>query len=355
MFLALREIRSAVGRFSMITAVTMLITLLLVTLTGLTEGLGSRNTSGLEALGADRIAFVDPYSETPAVSFSNSVIDQQTLASLSSLADGAIVTPLGVGQTRAEGNDGAMGVGVFGLPKGTERAGVIISSQAVISEEIANTLGVGAGDTLTVGGQSITVGEVTSNEYYSHSPVIWVDTASWQDITHQDSVGTVALLDGSPAAGWDEVTNASHYAVVSTKDSFKGLDSYSSERSSLVSMQGFLYAISALVTISFLSVWNLQRTRDIAVLRCLGASRGYVFMDALVQSALILGAGSALGAALGAGMGALLVGSPVPFLLTPLTVLGPAVGVFVLGIIGALLAVRRVTKIDPLMALALSA
>lgn len=355
MFLAVREIRSAVGRFFMIGTVTTLITLLLVMLTGLTEGLGSRNTSGLVALDADRIAFVDPYSDSPEVSFSNSVLDQQSLDSLASLAEGATVTPLGVGLTRAEGADGAMGVGVFGLPEGTERAGVRISSQAVISEDIAGDLGVGAGDTLTVGGQPITVGEVTTNEYYSHSPVIWVDTASWQDITHQDSVGTVALLDGSPAAGWDEVASASHSAVVSTQDSFKGLEAFSSERSSLVSMQGFLYAISALVTVSFLSVWTLQRTRDIAVLRCLGASRGYVFKDALVQSALILGAGSALGAAIGAGLGALIAGSPVPFLLTPLTVLAPAVGVFLLGIIGAVIAVRRVTKVDPLQALAVTA
>lgn len=351
MFLALREIRSAAGRFVMIGAVTALITLLLVMLTGLTQGLGSRNTSGLESLDAGAVVFVDPYSPTPEVSFTNSVISADALTSLNHAAD---VVPLGVGQTRAEGGGGATAVGVFGLPDGETFNGITITDQAAISQDVADALGVTAGSTMTVGGTTVTVGEVVPNEYYSHSPVIWVDTASWQQITHTDAVGTVGVVKDSVTS--EQKDALSHNAaVVSTKDAFAGLPAYQSERSSLVSMQGFLYAISALVTISFLSVWTMQRTRDISVLRCLGASTGYVFKDALVQAAIILGIGSLVGAGVGTALGALIAQSPVPFLLTASTVALPAAGVFALGILGSVLAVRRVQKVDPLIALSATA
>ena len=50
MFLALREITNARGRFGLIAGTVALITLLVVMLTGLTAGLGKQNTSALEAL-----------------------------------------------------------------------------------------------------------------------------------------------------------------------------------------------------------------------------------------------------------------------------------------------------------------
>ena len=47
MFLSLRDITFAKGRFALLATVVALITLLLVLLTGLTNGLGHQNTSAL--------------------------------------------------------------------------------------------------------------------------------------------------------------------------------------------------------------------------------------------------------------------------------------------------------------------
>lgn len=51
MFLGLRDIRSAGGRFALIASVVGLITLLIVMLTGLTQGLGARNNCGVGSSG----------------------------------------------------------------------------------------------------------------------------------------------------------------------------------------------------------------------------------------------------------------------------------------------------------------
>ena len=105
-----------------------------------------------------------------------------------------------------------------------------------------------------------------------------------------------------------------------------------------------------MVVVSFLTVWTIQRTRDIAVLRALGASRGYLVRDSLGQAAVVLLVGVLAGAVVGAGIGAA-ASTVVPFTLSPTTALLPAAGVFALGVGGSLLALRRVSSVDPLLAL----
>lgn len=350
MFLSLREIRTAGGRFLLIGSVTMFITLLIVMLTGLTQGLASRNTSALDSLGADAVVFSDPYTDTPEVSFSNSVADLGVAKQLAT-SDGVSALPLGVGQTRLEAGSGAEPVAVMGLPDGTAAAGATVSEKANVAREVADKLGIHAGDTIALAGQKVEVGQIVDNEYYSHSPAVWVDTATWQAVNHTQDAGTVLVAYGDATKDqWQQMAADTHTAITDTKGSYQGLAAYTSERSSLTSMQGFLYGISALVTISFLTVWTLQRTRDIAVLRALGASPSYVLIDALTQAAIVLAAGTGLGALVGLGLGALVQGS-VPFLLSWSTVLVPAAGVFGLGIVGALIAVRQTTKVQPMAAL----
>ena len=55
MFVALRDILHAKGRFTLMIGVIALLTLLLVLLTGLTRGLAHQNISAVEALPADAV------------------------------------------------------------------------------------------------------------------------------------------------------------------------------------------------------------------------------------------------------------------------------------------------------------
>jgi putative ABC transport system permease protein len=116
-------------------------------------------------------------------------------------------------------------------------------------------------------------------------------------------------------------------------------------------MRGFLFVISALVIGAFFTVWTIQRSSDIAVLKALGASTPYLLRDALGQAVLMLAAGTLLGTGLAAGAGALVRGGDVPFVLDGPTVLGPAAVMIALGALGAGLSVRRITAVDPLTAL----
>lgn len=390
MFLALRDIVSARGRFSLISFVVGLITVLLVMLTGLTGGLAKHNTSALEALAPERYVFT---SEEP--SFQESQVTTSDVQEWQELVDAdSQVIPLGTAQTRLEAGS-AMGVAVLGLPAGakvpapvvsgvgaagSEIAGataagaaaeadsaasleaqeaVVAEDGIVVSHEIVAESGVQPGETVEIGGVEQPVSAVVADEHYSHQPVVWASTQVWQQISraHDGVVGTVLAVDTRDRhAGalrdeeWQHAENQTGDSAATVEDSFSGLAAYQSEQASLQLIQVLLYAISALVTVAFLSVWTIQRSRDLSVLRALGASPGYVWKDALGQAAVVVGIGVVLGAGVGWAAG-VWAGGSVPFDLQWTTIVVPAVGIWVLGMCGALVATRRVKKIDPASAL----
>lgn len=394
MFLALRDIVSARGRFSLISFVVGLITVLLVMLTGLTGGLAKHNTSALEALAPERYVFT---SDGP--SFQESQVTTTDVQEWQELVDAdSQVIPLGTAQTRLEAGS-AMGVAVLGLPAGTKvpapvvsgagaagteiagatAAGVAAETEAeadsaasqeaqeavvaedgiVVSQEIVAEAGVQPGETVEIGGVEQPVSAVVADEHYSHQPVVWASTQVWQQISraHDDVVGTVLAVDTRDRhAGalrdeeWQDAENQTGDSAATVEESFSGLAAYQSEQASLQLIQVLLYAISALVTVAFLSVWTIQRSRDLSVLRALGASPGYVWKDALGQAAVVVGIGVVLGAGVGWAAG-VWAGGSVPFDLQWTTIVVPAAGIWVLGMCGALVATRRVKKIDPASAL----
>ena len=115
-------------------------------------------------------------------------------------------------------------------------------------------------------------------------------------------------------------------------------------------IQVFLYVICALVVGAFFTVWTIQRTHEIAVLRAIGASTRYLLRDGLTQAALLLVGFTLAGVAVGIGLGALMPDT-MPFALefAPIAVaMGLTIG---LGLLGAAAAVVRIARIDPLDAL----
>ncbi len=353
MFVAWRDLRFAKGRFALMGTVVVLMTLLVGLLSGLTAGLGKQSTSAITGLEADHIAFAAPSGDDDP-SFAQSVVNPQQWQQFAQVPGVTRADPLGVTTVNASAgaDDRTATLSAFGVTAASSIAPEDVApGTVVLSTGAADDLSVQPGDALTLSGQQLTVGAVAGQDSYSHQPVVWTSFLDWQRLSpgSGEHASVIALTTNS-TSGLADADAQLTTTTVATSESLSAISSYASENGSLQLMRVFLFAISALVIGAFFTVWTIQRSRDIAVLKALGASTTYLLRDALGQAVVLLIGGTAMGTGLAAALGAVTSGT-VPFVLSPTTVLVPALVMIVLGAIGAALSVRRITSVDPLAAL----
>ncbi|GAA0969395.1 ABC transporter permease [Actinocorallia libanotica] len=341
-FVAWRDLRFAKGRFALMGAVIVLITVLVGLLSGLTAGLGRENTSAVTGLPADHLAFAAP-ADGREVSFTDSRLDRDAWERWSRVPGVRKAEPLSIAMTRGEAGSSAAALSAFGVRPDSGLAPAPLRDGAVVlSEQAADELGLAAGDSFTLGGRRAVVASVAGDAMYSHTPVVWVPFTGGR--------ATVVALDTAPGADLAAADRELGTRTVARDDALQAIGSFTAENGSLQLMRGFLFAISALVIGAFFTVWTIQRSGDVAILKALGASTGYLLRDALGQAVVLLVLGTGAGTALAAGVGAA-VGGTVPFVLDVSTVLVPMAVMIALGAAGAALSVRRITSVDPLTAL----
>ncbi|OEJ97824.1 ABC transporter permease [Streptomyces thermolilacinus] len=358
MFVAWRDLRFAKGRFALMGTVIVLITLLVGLLSGLTAGLARENVSAVTGLPADRLAFAAP-PPGREVSFTASAVPERAWRTWAARPGVTAAEPVGISTLNAVagGGERAAAVSVFGTRPSAgvaPQSGRLGAGRAVLSRSAADELGVRPGDAVRLGARGrVTVAAVAGDASYSHTPVVWTSLDDWQGLGGpvEGTAATVVALRGGEGVDYAAGDRAAGTESRTVEEALEAMASYQAENGSLQLMRGFLFVISALVTGAFFTVWTIQRSGDIAVLKALGASTPYLLRDALGQAVVVLGTGTLLGTALAAGVGALVSGDDVPFVLEPLTVLGPAAVMVVLGVLGAALSIRRITAVDPLTAL----
>ncbi|OKK21589.1 ABC transporter substrate-binding protein [Streptomyces sp. CB02488] len=356
MFVAWRDLRFARGRFALMGTVVVLITLLVGLLSGLTAGLARENTSAVTGLSADHLAFAAP-PDGQSVSFTNSTVKESAWRSWAGQPGVEKAQPLGIRtiDAAAVAGERTAAVSAFGVepdggpaPSGTP----VGPGKVVLSVQAADDLSARTGDRLRLGGAEVTVAAVAGDASYSHTPVVWTALADWQrlgaDGAARATVIALTTTDGADLAAGDRAAGTS---TLTLDGSLTAIGSYQAENGSLQLMRGFLFAISALVIGAFFTVWTIQRSGDVAVLKALGASTPYLLRDALGQAVVMLAIGTGIGTALASGIGALVSGGAVPFVLEASTVLVPAAVMIALGAVGAALSIRRITAVDPLTAL----
>lgn len=347
-FVAIRDLRFAKGRFALMGAVVTLITLLVVLLSGLTAGLGRGNTSAITDLDADHLVFAAP-AQGQDLSFTDSSLTPQVQAEWAKVPGVDRADPIGISMSRISSGDRTAGVAVFAINPGSTLAPQVSPGNIVLTTKAADALTVAAGDRVELAGKTVTVAAVTGTDEFSHAPVIWTAMADRpQSGQPADTVSVIALRTNNA-----DLTLADQQlgtTTVTPADSLSAIGSYTSENGSLQLMRLLLFAISALVIGAFFTVWTVQRSGEIAILKAVGASTAYLLKDALGQALILLLIGTTAGTLLAAGLGSL-AGTAVPFVLDATTLLFPAAVMILLGLAGAAISLRRVTTVDPLTAL----
>lgn len=208
------------------------------------------------------------------------------------------------------------------------------------------------------------VGILADQHTFGHVDIGYLPLRSWQEVkagvragdatpdriyneitavaVRADDGADVDLAAGDKAAGTTSMT---------LEQSFGASPGYTAETSTLQLIQVFLYAISALVVGAFFTVLTVQRKQEIAVIRALGASTRYLLRDSLMQSVVLLVLSAGVGVGIGVAAGAAISATPMPFALEAAPIAVATVLLLVLGVVGATVAVLRITRVDPLTAL----
>ncbi|SDZ56318.1 FtsX-like permease family protein [Herbiconiux ginsengi] len=352
MFVALRDLRFARGRFILIGSVVALITILVGFLSGLTGGLATQNISAVLSLPGDRVVFSAPTAGDTGASFSDSTITKQQATDWAATTGVTAAEPVGISQTRGEAGDIRAAIAVFGAEPGFDATAPTGDGRLGLSDPAAKALDVTTGDDVTIAGTTYTVETIGGDGWYSHTPVVEMTLHDWQAYSaatgNPDAYATVLAVTGSP--DWDAADTANTTVSETTLGTLMALSAFRSEIGSLLLMVVMLFGISGLVIGAFFTVWTMQRKGDVAVLKALGASTRSLVRDALGQALIVLLLGIGIGLGLVTVFGAL-AGTALPFLLSPITTLLPGAIMIVLGLAGAAFALRSVTSADPLTAL----
>lgn len=371
MFLALRELRFARSRFGLMGGVIALISVLMVLLSGLSSGLVEDGVSGLKAMPVDGFAFNEGTKTDSA--FSRSIVTDEQVDAWRAQPGVADAQPFGNMLVNAHNEDGVpVDFALFGVPAGSflaptaaDGTGLGAPDGIVISKSALDA-GVDLGDTITIdrlGTELRIVGVTDGKQTFGHVDVAYLPIDMWRQLHSGVRPGepvpaqamtesTAVALRAEPGATLDYAAGdtAAQTSTVSLEDAFESSPGFSAETMTLDLIKVFLYAISALVVGAFFTVWTIQRKHEIAVMRAMGASTGYLLRDGLAQAFILLLGSVAVGAAVGYGFGSL-IGGGVPFLLEPAAVAVAAVLLMVLGLLGAAIAIVRIASVNPLNAL----
>lgn len=365
-FLAVRDLRFARGRFLLMGGVVGLIAVLSVLLTGMSGGLVRDGVSGIRALPVDAFAFD---RAAGGDLFSRSLVQQDAWQGWAGQPGVRDAAPYGNTLIHARGQRGVdVDVDLVGVlpdsfiaPRPERGAALREGSNGVLVSAKIVDAGVRIGDTLVVDrvGTRLEVVGTVGEASFGHVGIVYAPLRVWQQV-HYGLPGSVpesayrqataVALRFGPGADTRAADAEFDTRTVSKTGAYSASPGYTAESATMTLIRTFLYLICALVVGAFFTVLTVQRRAELALVKALGGSTAFLLRDALAQVLVVLVGATALGAVAGVGVGAL-IGSGVPFALETGAVLLSCALLVLLGTAGALAAVRRISSVDPLIAL----
>ncbi|ETT38067.1 hypothetical protein C161_08083 [Paenibacillus sp. FSL R5-192] len=371
MYLAIREMRYAKGRYALIATIMVLVSFLVLFVTGLAQGLAYDNAASVKNMAATYFVLEQDSNHR----FTRSQVDQDQLNQARSVVGQENAEPLGVKMTTVSptGDTKKIDVTLFMVnPEGwlapTVTEGSPITDQTkgqVVVDQKLSESGVTIGTVLVdqASGTEWTVGGFVQNESFSHSPVVFLNEQEWLTLqggsrTSQGSADTnanapiynaIAIKDGGDQV--DRLSVAlSNTEIITKSDAVSAIPGYKEEQGSLLMMIAFLYVISAFVLAVFFYVITIQKTSQFGILKAIGTRNAYLAGSVSLQ-VLVLSVGSLVISVLLVRLFESILPASMPFQLSFSTLALTCVLFILMSVAGSLFSVWKVTKIDALDAI----
>ena len=365
MNLALAEFRRAKGRFVTITGALSLIVFLVLMLGALGDGLFFGATGAIRSSTAGAYAFSTaaegslirstlPLSAESELEAENGVEQATAIGALitttSSVPEGADLVVMGF---RPE-------LDPAGVP-GTVLEGQLPSPERPDGVAVASSLadqGLGMGASLTVGGVRVPVVGIVDDAGYQGLPTAWLGLETYDqmraavrpELAGQAPVASVFGLRLADGVSAEQVQAPSGMSIASAEETYLSIPGIREQRSSLDAIVYASLAVAGLVVALFFALVVLEKRELFAALKALGASTARLGSGVVLQAL-----GATITAVIVGATAAWVVGqelpSDIPFLFRPQNLVVSGVLTMTAGVVGAVLSLRGISRIDPATAL----
>ena len=351
MFLAIKEIKREKLRYGLIILMIFLISYLIFVLSALATGLASENTQALESWDAQKVVL----NKNANVSMSQSFLTKTDLKKATLSKDEALLGQIPVVVKKAgRPQISAQFIGVKKKQFIYHDQELIAGRKAKKNYEVAvdqafKTKGYKLGDKLALNGSSrkYKIVGFVKNAKINIAPIIYGTLESWKK-----------LRQGMPTLEASAVISRNHDYKYNYKDSktypidqfIKKLPGYTAQNMTFELMIGFLYIISLIIIAVFLYILTMQKMHNYAVMRAQGISSS-TLVKATVSQAIILVLTGLIIALAAMFVTVKVLPAAVPISFTPEIILTGTIGLLLTAIIGSLIPIRSILKVDPAQAI----
>jgi putative ABC transport system permease protein len=381
-YLAFKEVWRNRGRFLLVSMVIALITLLVLFIAALGEGLGNGNREYISKLNAQVIV----YQSKSDLLIAASRLDPTQLAAVQRVEGVADAGMLGTANVTLilPGNAAPLKVAMLGIDPGhTGEPEVLkgaqlstnLAKETIIDRNTAIRSKLALGDTLTL---RVTQGikdefyklkivGITDGEQYSLQPAIFVPFFTWDrmrpkseaEINSSNPVANVILVRLQDPTQINTVTTrivaqVNNVQTATLNEAIQALPGYSAQQSTLNTQGAFTLFIGVLVIGGFFQIQILQKVPQIGVLKAIGTDNSVIGAASVIQISIVTLVGVAIGGIL-TFLFSLTFPPTVPIVFNGATSALAIVALLLIGPLGGMVSIRYAVRIEPLKALGLSA
>ncbi|MDO9084670.1 MAG: ABC transporter permease [Anaerolineaceae bacterium] len=380
-YLAVKEVWRNRGRFLLVALVIALITLLVLFIAALGEGLGNGNREYISKLDADLIVYQAKSDNLIAASR----LGRDRLAAVRRVDGIADAAMLGTSNVTLilPGDDKPLKVAMLGVEPGRTGEPMVVqgrqlstdlASEVIIDQNTAIRSNLLVNDTLTLRVTQGTRDEffelrivgIADGQQYGLQPSVFVPFFTWDrirpkseaEVNSLTSVGNVILVKLQDPAQLEQVSQrlvaqVNNIETATLTKAIQALPGYSAQQSTLNTQGGFTLFIGILVIGGFFQIQILQKVAQIGVLKAIGAANPVVAFSSIIQIVFITIIGVFIGALL-SFLFSLTFPPTVPIVFNGTTSAIAIIALLLIGPLGGLVSIRYAVRIEPLKALGLS-
>lgn len=349
MFLAIKEIKHAKVHYGLIIAMVTLIGYLIFMLLGLMLGLANENTAAIDAWSTKTVVL----SKGANVNLNQSLIKTADLPPLKAGDSLVGQSPVVISrQTGAAHKQSAQLIGLRADQPIYQHLELVSghrpkdSRQVVLAANL-RTKGYHLGDRIKLAGQkqSLTVVGFAKDGMLNMTPIVYGNLQLWQAVKGGPQFAASAIF--SQRTFQLDTTALKAYPRATYVNKLPG---YTAQNKTFAAMIGFLMIISMILLGVFLYILTMQKLPNYAVLRAQGIPGRTLMMATISQAAVLMVSGGLLSLLL---TRLTMLGLPqsMPFQLSWSLAAGLTLALVLLGMIGALIPVKMIQRVQPLDAL----